>query len=674
MATYHFSNKPHATLKSGEKMNVKTHYEYICREGKYGHMKDRSEEKLIAVSSGNLPYWTYDRKKGGLSAKKFWTEAEKQRIPSQRGYRELRIALMEEFTPQENIQLVETFLQRSGIKDAHAYSYAIHDKTAAFNKNHHNIHVHIMFNEKIIEKDRPLPADQFFKKYSVRKNGELIGGYKTSRYFSAKSTTVTMRQLWEDIVNEKFQEKGLPQRVSCKTLEEQKEEAEENHNYLLADRLDRKSAPNIGSLYRNAKNMSKINMLVQEFSKAIEDPAMEDTLERTIAGLEDTVKDRRLIIFAQDLALRNSWEKLNQQKTQTLEQAQEQTQQLLQEQEKERREKELLAAPWAVTSDDIVFFIQQKQEAKKKEIDSLISKYNSITVLPMKKEDAVEKAINIFTKGEYEKLKTDLDNINQREKEYEEKGKELIKDTSANAAETYAQFLQEQDKLEEESKKKSNEMKKLEEALAIESTQETIQKLSNEIWQGHLQTQREKQKALQEVARAQNEQMAFDLQVNQLTSKPKEMYYHEGNLPEKVTYKSLFNGLTPVRTLPTFVDKGTKFIVTNKENDEGIAIKMNEVTSDGNAKSYAVKFLKNEENGKEKITEDKPLNELIPLFQGYKNLIFESAKNSWIKELLSDRLKLIQAKVEEEYNRIFSKGTGEKRSKEKGEERGLELG
>ena len=72
MATYHFSNRPHATLKSGQKMNVQTHYEYICREGKYSHMRDRSAEKLTAVSCGNMPIWAYNSETGTIDARKFW--------------------------------------------------------------------------------------------------------------------------------------------------------------------------------------------------------------------------------------------------------------------------------------------------------------------------------------------------------------------------------------------------------------------------------------------------------------------------------------------------------------------------------------------------------------------------------------------------------------------------
>ncbi len=59
MAHYYFENTSHAKMKNGEKINTKTHYEYIMRENKYSHLKNR-EEDLVYSKSGNMPKWAND--------------------------------------------------------------------------------------------------------------------------------------------------------------------------------------------------------------------------------------------------------------------------------------------------------------------------------------------------------------------------------------------------------------------------------------------------------------------------------------------------------------------------------------------------------------------------------------------------------------------------------------
>lgn len=200
MAHYYFENTPHGTRKNGTKLNTKTHYDYIFREGEYAHMENR-EEDLAFTSYGNIPNWADHP---GM----FWEEAEAHRDkPDGRAYREFRFALQEEFTLAENMKLVEQLLKETGIKDHHTYSYAIHDKAATFDKDHRNIHCHLMFNEKIIERDRPLSPEKFFNHYAVNRAGEPTQGYRSSREFLTKEMTLHLRKRWAEIVNEKFQKK-----------------------------------------------------------------------------------------------------------------------------------------------------------------------------------------------------------------------------------------------------------------------------------------------------------------------------------------------------------------------------------------------------------------------------------------------------------------------------------
>ena len=174
---YLFRNIPHGKAKNGNLINTRVHYDYICREGSYSNMRGR-EEDLVYTKSQNMPAWAE-------SPKEFWQACEDNRTPAARGYREFLLGLQEELTLEDNIDCVEKLLQQTGISENHAYTYAIHDKTATFDKEHRNIHCHLMFNEKIIEKDRPLGPELYFKRYSVNLEQELTGGYKSTRDFQS---------------------------------------------------------------------------------------------------------------------------------------------------------------------------------------------------------------------------------------------------------------------------------------------------------------------------------------------------------------------------------------------------------------------------------------------------------------------------------------------------------
>jgi len=313
MAHYYFENTPHGTRKNGSKLNTKTHYDYIFREGEYAHMENR-EEDLAFTSYGNMPSWADHP---GM----FWEEAETHRDkPDGRAYREFRFALQEEFTLSENMELIEQLLKETGIKDHHAYSYAIHDKAATFDKDHRNIHCHLMFNEKIIERDRPLSPDKFFKHYALNRAGEPTQGYRSSREFISKETTLHLRKRWAEMVNEKFQEKGLSTCISEKTLHAQREELALSGKNEEAELLNRTPAPHLGSTYRNPIAMQKIMDRIEQTDHESDFP--ETSEETDISSLSS--KEQNVLIFANDALLRQvarqiQQERLRLQKAQDIE-------------------------------------------------------------------------------------------------------------------------------------------------------------------------------------------------------------------------------------------------------------------------------------------------------------------------------------------------------------------
>ena len=672
MATYHFSNRPHATLKSGQKMNVQTHYEYICREGKYSHMRDRSAEKLTAVSCGNMPIWAYNSETGTIDARKFWKEDETHRDANARGYREIRMALMEEFTDEENVELVETFLKRSGIKDNHAYSYAVHDKVAAFDSNHRNIHAHIMFNEKIIEQERPLSAEQYFKKYSVKKDLTPVGGYKVSRYYSSREATIRMRQLWEDIVNEKMKEKGLDTRVSCKSLKDQKEEAEENLDYLKASLLDRKSAPNLGSLYRRPERMEHIQELVQSFTEATYDSLKEQQLEETIQRLEDDEQERSMILFAQDQALRNLARQIREEEKKELEEARNRALRMLEQQQKEERKEELNTAPWVINGQDIITYIHEEKEKLKEETEILYRKYNMLFTPKMSEKETKQLALNSMTNGRYERLRREYEAVKQTYDASVAEENKYLKDTSAGAAERYGNYLTERNKIKEEVDKKEKDFREIENYLQEDGRKEIIEQVAKRIFKENERKHAEHVKTFKQIIEYQNRQLVYDKHINEQENKKLSVYVQGTMLPNKVTRKESLYGAIPIRTLPVIVSNNTQYVLLNNDDlsnkDKVRAIKYNDTTKEGSAKIYELTLREDEITRRKRIESVEETNGKIPLYQSYSSFIkeIEKAPKETTEELYK-KLKDMREAVEKEYQKLYP-ATAKSRTEEKAKE------
>ena len=359
MAHYYFENTPHGTRKNGTKLNTKTHYDYIFREGEYAHMENR-EEDLAFTAYGNMPSWADH---SGM----FWEEAEAHRDkPDGRAYREFRFALQEEFTLAENMELVEQLLKETGIKDHHAYSYAIHDKAATFDKDHRNIHCHLMFNEKIIERDRPLPPDKFFNHYAVNRSGEPTQGYRSSREFITKEMTLHLRKRWAEMVNEKFQEKGLSTCISEKTLQTQREELVLSGRNEEAELLNRTPAPHLGSAYRNPVVMQKIMNQIEQIDHESDFP--ETSEETDISALSS--KEQNVLIFANDALLRQvarqiQQERLRLQKDQNIEKAKIEAAEIMEE-------------PLIITIGDVYSYLEETASNYRKLADDKLGAYKTL--------------------------------------------------------------------------------------------------------------------------------------------------------------------------------------------------------------------------------------------------------------------------------------------------------
>ncbi len=388
MAHYYFENTPHGTRKDGTKLNTKIHYDYIFRNGEYSQMETR-EEDLAFTSYGNIPSWADNP---GM----FWEEAEAHRDkPDGRAYREFRFALQEEFTLAENIELVEQLLNETGIKKQHAYSYAIHDKAATFEKNHRNIHCHLMFNEKLIEQDRPLSADKFFNHYAANRAGEPTQGYRASREFISREMTLHLRKRWADLVNEKFQEKSLPFRVSEKTLDNQRKELLLSGNAEDAELINRTPAPHLGHVYRNPTTMQKIMERVEQIDHAADFPETSEEID--IASLSP--QEQTVVVFANDIVIRKvarqiQQERLRLQKEQAATKAKNEAADLMEE-------------PLIISIGDVYSYLEETAIQYRKQADDKLAAYKALKPQIISDQQLLLIAQNKACNNQYDKARKD---------------------------------------------------------------------------------------------------------------------------------------------------------------------------------------------------------------------------------------------------------------------------
>lgn len=247
MATFHLSTRAQSRNLYGHKVNSLSHFQYITRSGRYTNR----DEDLAYSESGNIPNCAELE----LDIKNYWKAANDHGRVNSRAYRDVVIALQEEFSLDENIALVHDFMHHFGIDENQTYTFAIHDHQSKLAPEHRNIHCHLMFNERIVNQERVFThAEDIFK----RANSPVSGGLKIDRYFSRRDFVIDAREYWEKINNDMFIKKGLHARISCKTLKLQKAELEAEGRYEEAKYYDRKPMDHMGPEFKDPKVLQEI--------------------------------------------------------------------------------------------------------------------------------------------------------------------------------------------------------------------------------------------------------------------------------------------------------------------------------------------------------------------------------------------------------------------------------
>ena len=236
MAIFHLRMKK---SKRGSKYIPPTvHSDYINREKKYDKKKD-----LLFKEVRNLPEEFND-------IKDFWECAETYERKNSNLYRELEISLPREFTPEENKKIVDNFCENLFGKE-YVYNYAMHNPKSF--DGDMQPHVHIMFFERKID-DIKRDKNKYFKRYNS-KNVEK-GGWRKDEKWNERSTLKNIRKEWETFLNFELEKKGI-EKVSAKSLKDQKRDAENNNDYKKVYELNREAINIDGKiLYRKESELS----------------------------------------------------------------------------------------------------------------------------------------------------------------------------------------------------------------------------------------------------------------------------------------------------------------------------------------------------------------------------------------------------------------------------------
>lgn len=198
-----------AAYRSGEKL-------FDDKEGRsYFYARSVMPESFI-LTPKNAPKWANDRQK-------LWNEVEKKdRKANSRYAKEFNVALPVELTNEEQKALITKFVQETFVDKGMVADVAIH------RDHEENPHAHVMLT------NRPFNPDGSWglkskTQYILDKNGKQLltknGNPKQRKIWlvdwDKPGKVEEWRHAWAEEVNSLFQAKGMPERISEKSYEEQ---------------------------------------------------------------------------------------------------------------------------------------------------------------------------------------------------------------------------------------------------------------------------------------------------------------------------------------------------------------------------------------------------------------------------------------------------------------------
>ncbi|MDY6303804.1 MAG: MobA/MobL family protein [Succiniclasticum sp.] len=619
-STYHFSSQPVPAGKTAS-----AHFDYIYREGRYDPQKF-GEDDIRAIGEGNMPEWAH-------TPDEFWSASDRFGRANGRAYREINIALQNELGLEDNIQLVEDFIAESGIANEHAYVYAIHSRRS-IDGTQKNIHAHIMFNEKIVEHDRPLDRYDYFRNYAVNAAGEPTCGYRTSTKHSSKQGILADRYLWESIVNRKFRERNMDERVSAKSLKAQRADMLEQGRFEEASLLDRTPAPHVGSLLKHKGNAEKVREYVRQFlqeaeAKESEDKAMDaaeatkeeqqpETVDVAIYNYEEEEKAKKrraklkttrdelekientneklLAIYAHDYVVRQLARKIQKERLEAVEKA------------VEKEADKLAKADLNVTVGDISNALEKRRSELGPMVVDLRNRYSEIKKHRIPEEHIHSVALNHITNGEYDRLRKQIPALEKKLDAVHDEAKKLFPEYYSHGTKYYIEHPEERKRLWPP----VNDWLQVNEPPVLRA-QDKVQWRLDDI-NNMIKTNKTAYNDAVVAIRADNEKLNVEIKklsveygkiknqekrINQLQAElshfDQSRILFAGKVNRILTKNDKIDGKTPVRTMERFVHDGNEYYITashggGKQGGYETAVRLHDDVTAGSVPTYAILY------------------------------------------------------------------------------------
>lgn len=194
----------HHCIKSGRRGSAVAHSTYIS---------NGDREDLIYTSHGNLPEWA----KGSIRL--FWRMANAHERANGAVYREHEIALPNELTREQLIELAKRLVRE--LVGTKPYQFAIHAPDGRIG-GVSNPHIHLMYSDRVPDGINR-PPEQMFSRFNS-KRPESGGCRKDSGGRSPldlRNDVISTRKMIADLQNQALAEHGHDSRVDHRSLREQ---------------------------------------------------------------------------------------------------------------------------------------------------------------------------------------------------------------------------------------------------------------------------------------------------------------------------------------------------------------------------------------------------------------------------------------------------------------------
>jgi len=202
MASFHHS------IKSGKKGSAQQHAKYIERRGSHSARAD-----LIHTSYGNMPHWA------ATTPTEFWRMADQYERANGAAYREHEIALPNELTVAQLIELAERLVRN--LVGNKPYHYALHAPEGKLG-GIENPHIHLMYSDRIPDGIERVP-ERTFARYNP--NHPSTGGCRKDSGgkdpMALRQEVTAARKMAADTQNQILAEYGHKARVDHRSLRDQ---------------------------------------------------------------------------------------------------------------------------------------------------------------------------------------------------------------------------------------------------------------------------------------------------------------------------------------------------------------------------------------------------------------------------------------------------------------------